>query len=236
MSGEMNDQHAPPPELNITLQTINSTSQDWSNDEIQSQLPTEILLITANDHEFAACYSYMENVQRSWHDSLGMPVDFGQFGDGVRVALMKCAQGPAAALIAVKNAAEILYPKAVLFVGICATLKPTDAKLGDVVISAKLATYGDKKDRADGTIEDRGTKANVSPFMEKRILSATDGWVAPLKDQSSLIVDVRRDAVMLSGPELVDNLERRQELSHYFPRALGLEMEGAGRKWICAEH
>jgi nucleoside phosphorylase len=234
MSSESNDQQPPPqqpPKLNIALQTIKSTSHDWSSDEIQSQIPTEILLITANDHEFAACYSYMKNVQRGWQDTLGM-VDFGQFDDEKpRVALMKCAQGPAAALLAVKNAAEMLYPKVVLFVGICATMKPAKAKLGDVVISAKLETYGDKKDRADGTTEYRGIKANVSRLMEKRILSAADGWEPPLiQDQSSFKVEVHRAAVMLSGPELVDNLERRQELSNHFREALGLEMEGAGKK------
>jgi nucleoside phosphorylase len=230
MACESNDQQPspPPPQLNITLPTINSTLQDWSKDEVQKQIPTDILLITANNHEFAACYSYMKNVQRSWHDTLGM-VDFGQFGDqNVRVALMKCAQGPTRAVIAVKNAADILYPKVVLFVGICATLKPAKAKLGDVVISAKLATYGDKKVRADGTVEYRGTKANVSRHMDHLILYAADGWEAPLQDQSSLKVKVHSDAVMLSGPELVDNRERQKELKEYFRDALGLEMEGAG--------
>jgi nucleoside phosphorylase len=65
--------------------------------------------------------------------------------------------------------------------------------------------------------------------MSRLILHAADGWEPPLKDQSSLKVEVHRDAVMLSGPELVDNRERREELAEYFRDALGLEMEGAGR-------
>ncbi|CAB4010928.1 5 -methylthioadenosine S-adenosylhomocysteine nucleosidase-like isoform X16 [Paramuricea clavata] len=227
---ESSDSVAVPPKLNFTLPTrkeIGKNRSGWSSAEIQSQVWTEILLITANDHEFDACYSYMKHVQRSWHDTLGM-VDFGQFGDSVRVALMKCAQGPTEAVIAVKNAADILHPKVILFVGICASMKPTKAKLGDVVISAKLATYGDKKVRADGIVEYRGTKAKVSRYMARLILHAADGWEAPLQDQSSLKVEVHRDAVMLSGPELIDNLERRQELLNHFRDALGLEMEGAG--------
>ena len=222
---------AVPPELSFSLPTrreIGKIRYDWSSVETQSQLPTEILLITANDHEFHACYSYMKDVKRSWVDTLGM-VDFGQFGDmNVKVALMICQQGPRAAVIAVKNAADILYPKVVLFVGICATMKPEKAKLGDVVISAKLATYADKKVRADGTVEYRGTKANVSRLMSRLILSAAQGWEPPLKDPSSLDVQVHCDAVMLSGPELVNNLQRRQELADYFRDGLGLEMEGAG--------
>jgi nucleoside phosphorylase len=229
MSCGSNDHVAPPPtsppEINFPLPRQSDFGKklyDWPS------APTEILLISANDHEFAACYYYMEQVQRSYCTALGM-VDFGQFGDGVSVALIKCAQGPTEAVIAVKNAAEILHPKVVLFVGICASMKPTKAKLGDVVISAKLATYGDRKVRADGTVEYRGPKANVSRYMSRLILHAADGWEPPLKDQSSLKVEVHRDAVMLSGPELVDNRERREELAEYFRDALGLEMEGAGR-------
>ena len=235
MSCESSDHLAPPPELNFTLVTqreINSTPHDWSSAEIQSQLPTDILLITANDHEFNACYSYMKDVRRGYSTELGM-VDFGQFGDqsneNVRVALIKCAQGSSKAQTAVTNAAGILYPKVVLYVGLCATMKPAKAKLGDVVISAKLATYDDKKVMADGRDLCRGIKVNVSKNMADLILHADDGWEPPLKDPSSLKVEVHRDAVMLSGPELVDYRERREELLNSFPEALGLETEGKGK-------
>ncbi|CAB3979785.1 5 -methylthioadenosine S-adenosylhomocysteine nucleosidase [Paramuricea clavata] len=229
-----NDRIAPPPELNFTLPTasdFDSEPYDCSSNEIQSQLPTDILLITANDHEFNACYSYMKHVQRGYSTKLGM-VDFGRFGDqnnpNVRVALMKSWQGPIEAVIAVRNAAEILHPKVVLFVGICASMERAKAKLGDVVISAKLATYDDKKFKADGTVEYRGTKSNVSKNMSRLIINAAHGWKPPLKDPKSLDVEVHPDAVMLSGSDLVNNRERGQELLDSFPDALGLEMEGAG--------
>ena len=234
---EGNDRIAPPPELNITLRTakdFDSQPYDCSSNEIQSQLPTDILLITANDHEFNACYSYMKHVQRGYSAILGM-VDFGRFGDqnnpNVRVALMKSWQGSIEAAIVVKNAAEILNPKVVLFVGICASMERAKAKLGDVVISAKLATYDDKKFKADGAVVFDGIKANVSRKMARLILNAADGWKPPLKDPKSLDVKVHHDAVMLSGSDLVNNRERRQELLNSFPDALGLEMEGAGRNF-----
>ena len=227
---EGNDSVPRPPELNIALpkrQDIGKELQDWSSDEIQSQLPTNILLITANDHEFIACYKYMSPVKRSFSNSIGM-VDFGQLGEQKRVALMKCAQGQMKSAIAVKNAVEILNPQVVLFVGICASMKPKKAKLGDVVISAKLATYDDKKVRADGTVEYRGAKANVSRNMALLILHADAGWQPPLEDSENSEFEVHRDAVMLSGSELVNNRLRRDELGEYFGDALGLEMEGAG--------
>jgi nucleoside phosphorylase len=230
MSCEGNDRVAPP-QLNFTLKTesnFNNKPFDWSSAEIQSQLPTDILLITANDHESNACYSYMKHVQR-YCKKLHRCVDFGQFGvkDDQKVALMKCELGSNEGLLAVKNAAEIVKPNVVIFVGTCASKEPKKAKLGDVVISSKLRTCH-RKVIPDGTVDYRDAK--VSETMARLILSAADGWKPPLKDPNRLNVKVHRDAVMLSGSDLVDNRERRQDLVDYCQDALGLEMESAG-KW-----
>ena len=220
-----------PPDLSLTLPTdkeIGSKRCDWSSKEIQSQIPIDILLVTATDHEFKSCYYYMKEIHRSWNTDLGM-VDFGKFGeDNVIVALIRSEMGPLPALVVVTNAVEVLKPRVVLFVGICATLNPEKAKLGDVVISAKLAAYANKKIRADNTTEHRGIKANVSRNMSRLILSARHGWQPPLQESSSLDINVHSQAVMLSGPELVDNDNKRQELLNDFPDAIGLEMEGEG--------
>ena len=156
-----------PPELNFSLKSesdFGGEVYDWSNNVIQSQLPTDVLLIATEDDAFNACYSYMNDVCRSYCTELGY-VDFGQFGDGVLVALMKCAQGQTAALIAVKNAAEVLNPRVVLFVGTCASTKPEKAKLGDVLISWKLATLGDKIILADSTLAYCGVKVGSVPAV-----------------------------------------------------------------------
>ena len=227
---EGNDRVPRPPELNIALpkrQDIGKEVHDWLSDEIKSQRPTNILLITTNDHEFIACYKYMNYVKRSCHKVIGM-VDFGQFGEQKRVALIKCAQGPTKSVLIVKNAAEILNPQVFLFVGICASMKPKEAKLGDVLISAKLATYDDKKVKADGKVEYRGVKTHASKYITNLIPAAADGWQPPLEDSDNSEVEVHRDATMLSGSELVNNRLRRDELGDFFVEALGLEMEGAG--------
>ncbi len=232
MSCESSDCLSSPPELDLTLPTrkeIGSRRYEWSSKVIQSQLPVDILLVTATDHEFYSCHSYMKNVKRSLCPKLGRMVDFGEFGDeNVKVALIRCEMGPLPALMAVKTATENLMPRVVLFVGICASVNRAKAKLGDVVISAKLATYASKKVTRDGTPELRGVKVNVSTKMARLILSAADNWQPPLKDPSTINVEIHRQAVMLSGPELVDNDDRRRELLEYFRDAVGLEMEGEG--------
>ena len=60
---------------------------------------------------------------------------------------------------------------------------------------------------ADGTEELRGFKTHVSKNMGQLIPFAVDGWEPPLNEPESLDVEVHRQAVMLSGPELMNNLE-----------------------------
>jgi nucleoside phosphorylase len=105
----------------------------------------------------------MKQIQRSSNTTLGS-VDFGRFGkdQNVRVALVRCQQGPSDTQTVATNCARILNPKVVLFIGICATMKPQKADLGDVMISAKLAAYDHKKIEAGGKVVYRGPIANVS--------------------------------------------------------------------------
>ncbi|CAB4019487.1 5 -methylthioadenosine S-adenosylhomocysteine nucleosidase-like isoform X16 [Paramuricea clavata] len=174
----------------------------------------------------------MKKIQRGYSPELGM-VDFGQFsdesGENVKVALMRHAKGSGETQMTVKNAAEVLHPKVALLVGICETMKPEMAKLGDVVISAKLATYKVECSRDDDTFEyNCESKEKVSPKMGKLILSAADGWNPPLKDPNSFEVKVHQQALMLSGSGFIKNKKRVNELKDKFPNAVAVEIKGKG--------
>jgi hypothetical protein len=65
--------------------------------------------------------------------------------------------------------------------------------------------------------------------MGKLIPAAHHGWQPPLQEPSSFEVRVQHEYAMLSGPEVVNNHERRQQLLHYCPDAIGIEMEGQGK-------
>lgn len=223
-----------PPELDFTLKTqkdLGGKLYNRHSPEIVSQLSTDILLITANDDEFNACYSFMEENQvqscRCFDLGVGM-VYFGRFGNRNKVSLIKSNSGPMKTTTAVRNAAEVLRPKVAVLVGTCSSMNPTKAKLGDVIIPSKLATYDLRKVSESGT-EYLGPRVTISRNTGTLILSASDGWQAPLKNNSEFQVEIHRDAVMLSGSEQCDNSERRQELASCFPDALGLETEGAGK-------
>ena len=220
-----------PPPLSITipkLEDLQVPSKPWD----RAQLPTDVLLLTVADVEFLACFSYLDNVFRCSNKELGH-VYFGEIGDGqkkVKVSLIRCSRGSTqvgAAQNVVRTAIEILKPKAVFSVGYCGGLRKEKTKLGDVVISSKLSTYGENK-----IIDDRqqwcGNTINVSRNIGDLIRTAADGWRAPLLDPEALKVEVHRDVEILSGPELANSPRECEELLKRFPGASAIEEEGQG--------
>ena len=194
-------------------------------------LPVDALLLTVKECEFLSCISFLNpGFYKSHHKDLGF-VYFGKIGEGnttMKIALARCEMGPNGSTLAVKNTVTILKPKAVFCVGFCGGLS-NEVKLGDVVISSKLRTYSSIKVAANGIIEDRGISVPLNQHLGKLILNADAGWKPPLKDEVEDEVDVITNGVLLSGPEVVDNEDRRADLIRRFPDATAIEMEGEGK-------
>ncbi len=226
---------ANPPELSITIpktSDLSNTSKRW--EEVEVELPIDILLLTVKDCEFLACYFFLQSPFRSYLRELGY-VYFGQMGEGngkkLKIALIKCSEGaiqPGGALIVVKNTVEILRPKAVFCVGYCGALHRDRTKLGDVVVSAKLTTYAERTVTNDG-VQPRGLSAPVGRDIAGLIGHAAVGWLAPLQNKEAREVRVRCDGEFLSGPEEIDSDRRREELVQLYPNAMAVEMDGQGK-------
>ena len=203
-------------------------AKPWN--EVLIELPVDILLLTVKDCEFLSCVSHLnKGYFRSSNDKLGT-VYFGQMGTGpiLKIAVMKCYSGPLAPggpLITVTNGVKELRPKAVFCVGFCGGLDQK-VSLGDVAILAKLRTYSSVK-VTDSGIQERGIAVPLERNLLSLIKNADDGWKAPLKGFWE--VKVWKDGVYLSGPEKIENTERRKELVQRFPDAIAIEMEGQGQ-------
>ena len=220
-----------PPELNKVLprfadiKAITKPSKD-------ANLPVDILLLTVTDCEFLACYSELKNPYRCWFVDLGYVYfsDVSESQEEMRVALLRCYRGcigPGGALVSVKNAASVLRPKAVISVGTCSGLNPAKSKLGDVVVSAKLATYASKVVTSNQE-QSTGMRSYVSKRFLNVIKNCTDGWQAPLKNPEAQQVQVYTDAEFLSGPEQVRAEWRRDQLAETNPQAMAMESDGEG--------
>ena len=192
------------------------------------ELPVDILLLTVVDCEFLACVHYLKPQFYVSYDEKVGSVWFGEIG-ALKIALCQSPRkGSAQALILVKDAVEVLRPKAVFWVGFCAGLKEDKVKSEDVVISSKLRTYAHEKVTEKITID-----RNIAVPLDKNLLNivttADYGWNPPLKDEEELEVKVVKDGVILSGPKVVDNKRLRAQLVEQCPEATALEMEGEGK-------
>ena len=133
-----------PPELNKIVPSLPNIQTKTRK---HADLPVDVLLLTVENCEFLACYRELKKPYRCYFEDLGFVYfsDVSERREEVKVALLICDKsGPGASLVSVKNAANKLRPKAVISVGACSGLHPKKCKLGDVVVSAKLATYASK--------------------------------------------------------------------------------------------
>ena len=222
-----------PPELNKVLPSL-ADINTITKPSKHADLPVDVLLLTVKNCKFLACYSELENPYRCYFDGLGYVYfsDADGSREKVKIALLKCYENsscPGGSLISVKNAATALRPKAVISVGACSGLHPEKCKLGDVVVSAKLATYASKV-----VINNQEQSTGMRSYVSKRFLdvikNCADGWQAPLKNLADAQqVQVYTAAEFLSGPEQVISEQRRDQLAETNPQAIAMENEGEGR-------
>ncbi|CAH3119605.1 unnamed protein product [Porites lobata] len=191
-----------PPELKNVLPSL-AEIKAVTRPSKHADLPVDVLLLTVKDCEFLACYSELKNPYRCYFDDLG----YVYFSD---------------------NAATVLRPKAVISVGACSGLDPEKSKLGDVVVSAKLATYASKV-VINNQEQSTGMRSYVSKHFLGVIKNCADGWQAPLKNLADAQqVQVHTAAEFLSGPEQVISERRRDQLAETNPQAIAMENEGEG--------
>ena len=217
-----------PPQISIAiprLKDVNPESKSWKSVE----LLTDVLLLVESNVEFISCYAFLRNVFKSRINEVGH-VYFGEIGDGqkkVTITLVRSSRGSDQVQNVVKNAVAVLKPKAVFSVGCCAGLQKEQAQLGDVVISGKLSTCGDKQIVNDKLQWD-GRRLDVSAKIRHLIKSAGDGWRPPLKDPEARDVKVHCNAEILSGAELVNSPNECEQLLYQFPEVIANELEGQG--------
>ena len=210
-----------PPPLSIKIykkSDIPNTSKLWS-DVHDHDLPVDILLLAVEDCEFLACYNYLTNPFRSYHQKLGY-VYFGTMGGSeedqvLKVALITCYEGssdPGGSLIAVRNAVQELRPKAVFSVGCCMGLTPEVTKLGDVVVSSKLTT--------------EAFKAPVGRGIMHLVRHADVGWVPPLRNAEDHKVSVYCDGEILSE---MDPVSVKQQCTSHSKKPTAFVKGGGGK-------
>lgn len=129
----------------------------------------------------------------------------------------------------VTTALGILKSKIDLMVGIAFGIDKVKQKIGDVLVSESIIPYNPKRVGKDRTIC-RGIETPASKKLVSRFRSIKATWSIFLEDGNKADLILTR---LLSGEELINNLEYRDELISKNPNSKGGEMEGAGISAAC---
>lgn len=215
----------------LKMGDLPKTTTPWEDIETEF-LPVDFLLLTAIECEQLTCLSFLSDIKRGYTKTLGhVYFGFNSRKEGkLKIAVIKClmgSSGPGGSIVVVSDAVPTLKPKAVFCVGYCGSLNEEKAKLGDVILSSKLITYASVKERKD-EIEERGLVVTPNKLTASLIKEAGAGWEAPLTNPEALEVTVQCDGVFLTGPKVLDNPDRLEELKKRFRSGTAIEMEGEG--------
>ena len=190
---------------------------------------SRVLIVTATDIETRAILRAFKNYRMEYPGNITV-YDFGDVG-GVHLYLLQSGvgtTGPNAAAATISEAVAHLHPNSIIMAGIAFGVDPKDQEIGQILISEQLHAYGPKRvnttpegDRLD---YQRGDTVTASPRLISRFKDGAIHWTESRYEFG----------LLLSGDELVDNLDRRSELIRYQPEAIGGEMEGAGLYSIAA--
>jgi nucleoside phosphorylase len=190
-----------------------------------------ILLVTVTKIESAALHNLLkplpENTKILRISKSALTYYVGVLGN-YRVCHVECKMGSvgaAGSLATTKQAIEDLNPKAIIMVGIAFGKGGDDQKIGDVLLSEHVLQYQSEKVTKTGEIQNRGGKPHCGATLLNRFESYHDDWHYSLAESVSSTV---LTGDLLSGEQLIDNKEHRDELLTRFPTAIGGEMEGIG--------
>lgn len=188
----------------------------------------DIVVLTVNEREYRAVFALLD----PWPERgsiLAAHVDeetyyFGQLGSAL-VALSRCEMGslqPGSAGIATLNALRRWRPRAIIMAGVAFGCAAHKQRIGDILVATDILPYNPLRSGEHKIF--RGRHMPADPSLINRFRNAID-WVFMRPDNYQCRLHF---GALLSGEELIDNYERRQELLNEFPEAIGGEMEGTG--------
>jgi nucleoside phosphorylase len=193
-----------------------------------------ILIVTATDletketHKKIKPFTGYDRIIKVYEGAL--TYYFGMLGN-YKIAHVQCSMGSSArdsSIMTVSTAIGVLNAKIVIMIGIAFGVDDKKQNIGDVLISESIIPYNTKRVGKVDTIG-RGIEAPSSKILLNRFKNIKT-WEYFLRDDvKAKLIPTR----LLSGEELVDNLEHRNRLILENPDSKGGEMEGVGVYAAC---
>ncbi|HEY1351447.1 MAG TPA: hypothetical protein VGF67_17640 [Ktedonobacteraceae bacterium] len=183
----------------------------------------DLLLVTATDTETDALLDVFPARQSRFAQKMTY-YDFGVIAHA-RICLVQCEKGiatPGGSLLTIMQAIEVLSPGALLLVGLAFGTGREQQVLGDILVSQQIMLYDNQKIERDASGQirriARGDRVTASPWLLGRCREAAQGW-----GETGV-----RFGLLLSGEQVIDHRQCRDQLVALEPEAIGGETEGGG--------
>lgn len=196
-----------------------------------------ILLVTATELETKYTHAQLKSLDG--YDKIlklfegDLTYYIGKFGN-YKVAHVQSSMGSisrSSSIMTVSKALELLKSKIVIMVGIAFGIDESKQNIGDILVSESIIPYNSRRVGKDDIVQ-RGIEAPASKLLLNRFKNAITTWEHITDENIKVKMITTR---LLSGEELVDNLEYRNKLVKTFPDSKGGEMEGAGLYAACSD-
>lgn len=195
-----------------------------------------ILLVTATDIETEHTHLQMKPINGFVKISKVFEGDltyyFGTLGNYAVAHVQTSSMGSisrGSSIMTVTSALQLLNTSVVIMVGIAFGVDNEKQNIGDVLISESIIPYNSKRVGKEGDVQ-RGIEAPSSKTLLNRFKNIRTTWEYLNADGGKAKLIPTR---LLSGEELVDNLDYRNKLIAENPDSKGGEMEGAGVYAAC---
>ncbi len=206
-----------------------------SSKDIQHLYNSDIILVvTANEleteftHKKIKPLSGYEKIIKVYEGDITLYL--GLFGN-YKIAHVQSSMGSISrdsSIMTVSTALSRTKARIVIMIGIAFGVNPNSQNFGDVLISESIIPYNPKRIGKE-TIK-RGIEAPSSKILLNRFKNIKTTWEYILdEDKKAQLIPTR----ILSGEELIDNIEYRNSLIKLNPESKGGEMEGAGVYAAC---
>jgi nucleoside phosphorylase len=208
------------------LRRSNNKKSGTNSRRIVSQ-KADILLVTVTEMETQALLNCFPPAQKRFVDQVYY--DFGSIGQARTVMVRSTHVGPFSAIHCVEKGIDHFSPHTVLMVGIAFGLHPQEQELGDILVAQQIMNWDLQTIRTgpdnEPVILPRGTAIPVADRLLNYFQAYQLDWIPPPHIHFGPI---------LSSSRLIDHEGTRDELSRYFPEAIGGEMEGHGLCDACS--
>jgi nucleoside phosphorylase len=196
----------------------------------------DVILVFVNENEKkAVCDVFKEKCEHDPGVKGGDVLTYHNFGSiggakvlGLQIEMGSTTRGGSSA--ALPEAIKETSPQYVILVGIAFGMDRKKQRIGDILVSNKLALYEMRRIGTNKKGEDVEIKRGDTAAASERILGKFKAWSSSNHWQGSPV----HFGLMLSGEKLIDNPKFKEKLQNEYPDAIGGEMEAAGA-YVAAE-